>query len=373
MPARRKPDGLFKKVLRLLTAAACLFTVLGYGLSLSLWRPAWPADFWLLALPVAMATLVGLVGLWFVLDVRRAWLPLVVVVLGWPLWRRLVAFHQPLAENARGLRVLNYNIMSLDTQAIEQGGSPTNARRMLRYIADTPADIKCFQEFFNGIPNTPFEEFNTTEQLRLRGFRYFRHFPGHLPGNKNAGWLGLAVFSKYPIIKADYQDFNIQTNGYLWADIRLPGGDTIRVINIQLQSMGIRVRKVSRRLKQRDYEQARRETRGIVGKLKAGFDQRQQQLALIERLLSQSPHPVVLCGDLNEVPTGYVYGRLRKRLHNAFEEAGQGVGFTYNRSPSFIRIDNIFYDPAHFRVRAFNTDGVTYSDHNPVRAVLEWK
>ena len=60
-------------------------------------------------------------------------------------------------------------------------------------------------------------------------------------------------------------------------------------------------------------------------------------------MIERSPYPVILCGDFNEVPYGYAYGRVRKQLRNAFENSGTGFGFTYNKAPRYIRIDNQFY------------------------------
>jgi endonuclease/exonuclease/phosphatase (EEP) superfamily protein YafD len=79
-------------------------------------------------------------------------------------------------------------------------------------------------------------------------------------------------------------------------------------------------------------------------------------------------YPVILVGDLNETPYGWAYGTLRERLKNSFEEAGRGFGFTLNRSPYLVRIDNQFCS-AEWQVTQFRTlRNIPYSDHFPVIA-----
>jgi endonuclease/exonuclease/phosphatase (EEP) superfamily protein YafD len=84
-------------------------------------------------------------------------------------------------------------------------------------------------------------------------------------------------------------------------------------------------------------------------------------------------YPVIVVGDLNETPYGWAYGTLRERLKNSFEEAGRGFGFTLNRSPFLVRIDNQFYSK-DFTVKQFVTlRNINYSDHFPIAADYELK
>jgi len=60
-------------------------------------------------------------------------------------------------------------------------------------------------------------------------------------------------------------------------------------------------------------------------------------------------------------------------MRNAFEDAGKGFGFTYNKVLFFLRIDNIFYDPS-LNIEHFKTHReVDYSDHYPVSATFSWQ
>jgi endonuclease/exonuclease/phosphatase family metal-dependent hydrolase len=83
--------------------------------------------------------------------------------------------------------------------------------------------------------------------------------------------------------------------------------------------------------------------------------------------------PLVLGGDLNEDPTGPVFGELAGRLQDAQAVAGTGDGLTSPAVAPRRRIDAILADPAITVVscEAVATPGVeTASDHRPVLAVL---
>ena len=87
-----------------------------------------------------------------------------------------------------------------------------------------------------------------------------------------------------------------------------------------------------------------KEAKTIYHQLKGGFEDRAIQVKELEKWIEESPYPVMVCGDLNELPYGFAYGKIRKYLRNSFEDAGRGFGFTYHRKPGFLRIDNQFYD-----------------------------
>ena len=125
-----------------------------------------------------------------------------------------------------------------------------------------------------------------------------------------------------PIIQSGREEFSTP-NGLLWADIKI-GNDTIRVINVHLHSMGIRIGKV---LKKDEMSEVKHETRGILSALRTGFIERNLQVTKLQQYVKDSPHPVIITGDFNDTPYGVVYERMRRLLPNSFEEEGHGFGF----------------------------------------------
>lgn len=362
----------FSWVSRIFTTLVCIYTLVAYFLGYSLWISHWLVGFILLLLPVAMVACGAVAIRLLFRKPKRAIFPLVVLVLGYPFLRRTFAWHtDEEVVVSKSLKVLSYNVMFFDIDAVSDDvKTSANAKAMIKWIRTFGSDIICFQEFYNWEGQKRFKDFNTVAQLQQAGYKYKIFAQNRPPYKKESeGFVGLAITSRYPLIFRREFLFSNMANGCLVADVVTPG-DTIRLLNVHLQSMGIRVRRI---LSQADYEHAKRETKGILALLKYGFKHRIEETKQLEKLIEESPHPVIICGDFNEVPYGYVYGSMKKYLNNAFEDAGNGFGFTYNRSPGLIRIDNQFYDPKSLSVSKFETHLVKFSDHYPTSAVYTFK
>jgi endonuclease/exonuclease/phosphatase family metal-dependent hydrolase len=342
-------------LLWLFSLPVCIYTLITYLLSYTLVLDHWLAGFIMMTLPFAMFGCFLIAFTWLFIRPARAILPCLILALGYPFIKRTIVFKDPQkAENQ--LSVFSYNVFGF------YGGdyrvNQEKADKLMAYAIDYEADIKCFQEFYNLGDNKKFRTF--TPMLKENPYVVSNS------ERDNQGLVGLAIFSAYPIINHRGDTFgSYNANGYLMADI-VRKKDTIRVINIQLQSMGIRVNRVVKDVKGKDYEEAKKESKGIVSSLKRGFEQHADEVKLIEKVIDESPYPVILCGDFNETPYGNAYGSIRDRLKNAFEETGNGFGFTLNRSPRIVRIDNQFCSE-HFKVLDFQTfSEIPYSDHFPI-------
>ncbi len=90
----------------------------------------------------------------------------------------------------------------------------------------------------------------------------------------------------------------------------------------------------------------------------------------LAELSASLPGPLVLGGDLNEVPGGRAVGVLRSRLRDAWAEAGSGPGATYPASAPGARIDYLLVG-AGVRVRGVEVAAAPASDHLPLVATLE--
>jgi len=86
------------------------------------------------------------------------------------------------------------------------------------------------------------------------------------------------------------------------------------------------------------------------------------QADIIDQVRNNSPYPVVITGDLNDVPNSYTYFKVRGSLKDAFLEKGYGIGRTFRSLSPTLRIDYIFTDP-RFSVAQFKREKKNYSDH----------
>lgn len=334
------------------------YTLLIYYLLARLPVEHWLASMLMITLPVAWLLLLVLGLSWLFTRPWRSTLSLIGLLLGYWLYPRTFAIHTAPdgGEAANAFSVLSYNVSVFNLEKYYEDRlqrEPRESRRLTNWIIQQQAPIKCFQEFYNG---NEVPAFQMVARLEQTGYRYhaFLH-------PVETGYIGVATFSRYPIVGQGTHAFS-SFNGLVWTDIQV-GKDTIRVINVHLQSMGIRVRRV---FQEKEMAGVKAETRSVLEALKFGFKSRQGEIRLVEEQVAHSPYPVIVTGDFNDTPYSVVYERLRRRLSNAFEDAGHGFGFTLNRAPKTIRIDNQFYD-SRLQVLDFNTyRDQPYSDHFPV-------
>ena len=283
--------------------------------------------------------------------------PLVSLILGYKFF--IITFQYNSEDSSsKGLKVLTYNAHLFKYL---KPSSDQNNQNIFSWIADHPADIKVIQEFYQ---DYTVESRNAIKILSNSGKLEYTY--QLVEGNLKKRSYGMAIFSKYPIINDGVVFDNNSTNGAIFSDIRI-GKDTLRIYNVHLQSMAIEAESLD------EYEEVKQIYRQTLGKLHRGSIKRAKQLTILTEHVKNSPYPVILMGDLNEIPYSYTYFRLNSFLKNAFELAGRGFGFTYNRVLFFLRIDHIFSSPSLVPTN-FNTHReVDYSDHFPVSATFSWE
>lgn len=175
----------------------------------------------------------------------------------------------------------------------------------------------------------------------------------------------MIIFSKYPIINKDLIHLDKNSNNQMmYVDLKIRK-DTLRVYNIHLQSMAISEKEIDKAGISDDESQSN--LLRVMKRLKNGFKNRSIQTDLLKKHIEDCPYPVLVCGDLNDLPYGYCYNSLSDGLSNAFEEKGSGMGVTYRGKIRLLRIDNQFFDPSVLKINSFSTlDTVKYSDHFPI-------
>ncbi len=368
--SRKKNESIAGKIISSLiwlgTLPLCIYTLITYTLSYTLILDHWIAGFIMMSLPYAqLLCLISLIY-WLTRRAKRALLPLTVLLLGYGFIKRTFTLHDPQESSKSSLKILNYNVYGMYSNDYE--GNKEKLKKLKNFMKNESADIKVFQEFYS---NKDRKAFRTIEFMH-ESYPYHAFIPLKEEIFDKNEKMGLAIFSKYPIIHYEGEQYKNSSNGYLLADIALEK-DTIRIINLQLWSMGIRVGKVTGNIRDQDYSNAKKEGRGILSSLKKGFINHKREMDQINRFIQKSPYPILVMGDLNETPYGWAYGSIRERLKNAFEEAGNGFGFTLNRSPYAVRIDNQFFSD-DFNILQFETlRKIKFADHFPIIGTYQLK
>lgn len=285
---------------------------------------------------------------------KTAWIHLIVLLIGYKFAIITLQLNK-VNKDATGLKVLTYNVHGFESMRGSKGNIDQNVFIWLR---DNPADIKVFQEFYQDFTSA---SRNAIKQLgNDAGYEYF-YYPGD--GNPKKRSIGLSIFSKYPILNEGKVFEGSGTNGAIFVDI-LYNQDTVRIYNAHLESMRIDSGGLD------NLEGVNQNARQTLGKLHRGSVQRTKQLNVLIEHLQNSPHPLILMGDLNEIPYSYTYFKLSETLENAFENAGRGFGFSYNKVLFFLRIDHIFSTPNLKAIQFKTHREVDYSDHYPVSATF---
>jgi endonuclease/exonuclease/phosphatase (EEP) superfamily protein YafD len=185
-------------------------------------------------------------------------------------------------------------------------------------------------------------------------------------------WSGycVGIFSKYPIVYEELLEFKeLPGDGYPkysagFADIVLPW-DTVRFINVHLSSTGVSDGDMSVEPNADDFL-AR--TKDIVGKIIQSERARGLQAKSILKWVDQSPHPTVLCGDFNGVPSGNLYARLLQKMKDPYICNGTGKMGSFEplkRRFLPIRIDWTLLSKG-IKCTDQHLEHIDFSDHYPL-------
>ncbi|MGM0944225.1 MAG: endonuclease/exonuclease/phosphatase family protein [Bacteroidota bacterium] len=288
---------------------------------------------------------------------KEAFIPLLVLIIGFR-FAEITFQKNTSEENPEGIKVLTYNTHLFDYKTRTEGKFDPS---VYAWLQQHPADIKVFQEFYQD---------NTTPSRNslkiLGGDSEMEYSYQIIDGNPSRRSYGMAIFSKFPIINDGKIFDNNRANGAIFADI-LYQSDTIRIYNVHLESMQINSQTLE------NLDGVKENYRQTLGKLHRGSLARSKQLKVLEEHINNSPFPNIIMGDFNELPYSNTYFRLSKNHINAFETAGNGFEFTYNKILFFLRIDHIFSSPELEAVEFTTHREVDYSDHYPVSATLRFK
>lgn len=325
----------------------------------------WWAGFFALAIPLLLLTNFIFLFHWFLHKSFKGFLSLATLLIGFPFLESSISLalgSKPTQkQNAKTFSLMSYNVKVFNVYNHLQGKDSINAKSIIQQVAEDSSDIKCLQEFFCEDDS---KLFNTIERLKQNKKYHYAIVP---PKKKRNNYFGIAIFSKYPILKAAEISFPKSRNRAQFADV-LIGKDTIRIYNVHLQSISLDEEKM---FSNESYEELKKTYNNVFSRMKRGFQQRAIQTNLLLAHIQQSPYPVVLTGDFNDTPYSYTYTSFKHILQNAFEKAGTGFDFSYNGKMFFLRIDNQFFSKK-IKIHYFETDRkFTFSDHFPIRAVYE--
>lgn len=307
------------------------------------------------------------IAFWFgwllLLKFRLMWISLLALAVGYKSVSVFIAFNAPasfsVTKEKGSIRIVSWNVARFIEMAQNNNPGSAMRKKMLSLLREQQADVLCLQEFYTS-ENPGFYDNIRTIKKDL-GFRY-HYFPYDRDGDHN--YYSSVIFSRFPVVDSAFLRFPrpSQPEVLLQADIDI-GNDTIRIYTTHLQSQRFDKQDYARMEKIKSREDSMFQySLPIIGKLKRGLVIRSQQADMIAQLRDNSPYPVLLAADLNDVPNSYTYFKVRGPLQDAFLEKGYGLGRTFNSLSPTLRIDYLLAD-ARFRVKQFKRIKKDYSDH----------
>jgi len=271
---------------------------------------------------------------------KKAILSLIIVIVGFPYLNNIVKFSDKQVLLSDDVKVMSYNVRLLNYYNFIK--DKETGDKIVKFVKDKNPDILAMQEY-------------CTDTKLVFDFPY-----KHIKTQNPSSIFGLAIYSKYPIIKKGSLDFNSVANNSIFVDVIIKK-DTVRVYNVHLESLKINPNKENF---------GEKSSEKLLSRMKHTF---QQQAIQVEKILNHQSKwkgkSILMC-DLNNTPFSWVYQKLTVKKKDAFEEAGKGFGKTYNHLFP-LRIDYILTSP-EIEVNHYKRFSVNYSDHYPIMARLNF-
>ena len=369
---KRSQKGKKKKnrtVVIITAVAAVLMLICAYSGTVNP-QHFFPAPFMVLAF---MPMLLLVLALLILALIKRRWSAVAVAVLALLASAPTIRVFMPVnasedrppmpADTTLILKVMTYNVLAFNYNEPSLSDKPSATMKL---ILDADPDVVLMQEgSCRGM------DWSQVPSLKPYYGQMMARYPYVYQSNE-----GLSMMSKYPFktipvgekqLTRSPLGYNRDQTGYLARayDMQLPTGKQLRIIDFRLQSYHLSFGKnMSVRVSPDEKPSA-------LDRMKRSFALRGENAAVLRAAIDASPANVIVCGDMNDVPSSHVYRVIKgKDLHDAWADVGNGYAYTYNRHKLKYRIDHVFYRGDIPALTAQRFTGGT-SDHYPLMVAFD--
>ena len=285
-------------------------------------------------------------------------LSLCVYLMTIPLGRKVIALN--FNKDAHLKKKVYCSILTANVMGFDWLDEVKSTNKILVNLTKNNPDIICLQEYLNG----PLENEQIKNHfIKSNNYQYFKE--NYVTPLKNGRYCyGQAIYSKYPIVHYESIKFkNSWANGAFYADVVINKKDTIRIVNVHLESFKIKsdeltpINPSSKPIKSKLYI--------TLHKLKRGYIRKEYQVNLIKKVIDNCPYPTFICGDFNDNALGRSYQELIQHHQDAWLSYATGVGSTLTEKIPLMRIDYQLF-PEGFKVMAAHLQDSYGSDHKPL-------
>lgn len=321
---------------------------------------AWFFSLFGLAYPFLLLINILFALFWFVQMKMNGFFSLVAIIIGTSFYRSTFQFRSEKIVAEDPIVVTSYNV-----GLFGYFQSKWHSAEMIQQINRLNTDVLCVQEFLN----LGKEGYSTVDTIK-RGCGFNHCYFQKLSDGRKRGEYGMAIFSKFPILKSELVQFDGLTgNMCVYSDIMIDSS-TYRIYNVHLQSF---------KFKKQDYnfvaqmpennEERIKQSKSLLARMKNAYIKRSLQVERIKEHIDSSELPYFIVGDFNDPPVSYSYGVLSEGLKDAFIENGSGMGKTYIGLMPNFRIDYILY-PEKFQGLDYKTFKLS-SDHSLLSTTIK--
>ena len=282
--------------------------------------------------------------------IMRRWhwalIPFITILCCIPYSRTIFKFGSPDETGGKeaGLKIATYNVALFGREA-----SGFIAQDILSEMRKQKVDILCFQEYSNHSGD------------KLNSDSYKDYFPHMAMGQDD-----MVIYSRYPIVNKKNIPFEMTNNSAMWADVNV-NGQIFRVYNAHLETTGINgtLHRTAKMQHSGIEIENNRFLEAIYGNYTLGMIARAGQANILAMDMRESEHPIIVCGDFNDVPYSYVYNTMLGDKIDGFKECRAGFMDTFRGGKKSVRIDYIFHDESLEGITYYKRE-LSYSDHYPV-------
>jgi endonuclease/exonuclease/phosphatase (EEP) superfamily protein YafD len=304
---------------------------------------------------------------------KRRWLAVFTIVIAGVVILPIFRYYIPLndsdsrppmpVDTSLMLKVMTYNALAFNYNEPELGGKPSESMRL---ILDNAPDVVLLQE---GCPSRA--EWDDIPSIAPYKAEMEKKYPYIYQGSE-----GLGIMSRFPFTVQSLGEerhsrsplgYNRNQNSYLARafDLQLPSGKQLRLVDFRLQSYHLSFGKSDNVRTSPDVKPS------ALERMRRAFTLRHDDAMALRAEIDNSPETVIVCGDLNDVPSSNVYRLIKGNdLTDAWVEVGYGYAHTFNRHHLPYRIDHVFYRGRLQALQAERIKGGS-SDHYPIMVTFD--
>lgn len=274
--------------------------------------------------------------IWLFINRRIFFILFILFFAGYKNFFSTVAINFPsdfkMEKDSNTLRVMSWNVMDF---TILTNPVQTTIYDAFEEINKFNADIVCLQDARDQKGLIPLSKI-IAKMKNSFGYKYY-YFASYLRTFELTPELyssyGILFLSKVPLLasKTKLPSSSAFTEYLGYVEISFQS-KTMRIYTTHFQSMALWPAEEGSAIPFLHKDSAdKSKIKTISNKLTEYKSIHTQQAEFVKAELNKSPYPLIFCGDLNSVPSSYVYHHLREGLNDVFVEKGFGIDGTYNR------------------------------------------